>query len=210
MIVLVASRKGGCGKSTTTMNLCAWLTRQGSDVILVDADRQATSSNWINDRRENGDLPPIQCVQKYDNIRDTLVDLDKRYEYVVTDAAGRDSREMRTAMLTAHKLIVPLRCSQADLDTLSHMEEIITQAKDLNPSLQAFALLSMAPTNPAVNEIEEASQVLADFPSLKLLNTIIRDRKVYRDALSAGRGVYEMKNEKAIDEIESLATEVFK
>ncbi|WP_419612803.1 ParA family protein, partial [Thiolapillus sp.] len=44
MIVLIGSQKGGCGKSTTAVNICAELAKSGRDVILVDADRQCTSA----------------------------------------------------------------------------------------------------------------------------------------------------------------------
>ena len=43
-------QKGGCGKSTMAVNICAELTNQGRDVMLVDADRQSTAANWANDR----------------------------------------------------------------------------------------------------------------------------------------------------------------
>lgn len=210
MIVLIGSQKGGCGKSTTAVNICAILAKNGHDVVLVDADRQCTAANWAMDRADNKDLPTVHCVQKYENIRDTLLDLDKRYEYVVVDAAGRDSRELRTGMTAAHVLIVPFRPSQPDLDTLPKMQEVIIQAKDLNPDLVVYGILTMAPTNPVVNEAAEAYEYLQDYPEIKLLEkTIIRDRKVYRDAMSEGMGVIEMRNPKAADEIESLVREVF-
>jgi hypothetical protein len=44
------------------------------------------------DRAANTALAKVHCVQKYENIRDTLLDLDKRYGFVIVDAAGRDSR----------------------------------------------------------------------------------------------------------------------
>ena len=125
MILLIGSQKGGCGKSTTTASICAALAGQGKDIVLVDADRQATAANWANDRQQEENLPPVHCIQKYDNIRPTLIDLDKRYEYVVVDAAGRDSRELRTGMTAAHILIVPFRPSQPDLDTLPYMLSLI-------------------------------------------------------------------------------------
>lgn len=209
MIVLIGSQKGGCGKSTTAVNICAELARKGSDVVLVDADRQCTAANWHMDRANNAALPVVHCVQKYDNIRDTLLDLDKRYEFVIVDAAGRDSRELRTGMTAAHVLLVPFRPSQPDLDTLPKLSEIIGQAKDLNPDLAVFGLLTMAPTNPVVHEAEEAREYLQDYPEIHLLETIIRDRKVYRDAMSDGRGVVEMDNVKASDEIQSLMQEIF-
>ena len=209
MIILIGSQKGGCGKSTTAVNICADLAEKGKDVVLVDADRQCTAANWALDRSSNDNLAIVHCVQKYENIRDTLIDLDKRYEYVVVDAAGRDSRELRTGMTAAHILLVPFRPSQPDLDTLPNLREIIVTAKDLNPELVVYGLITMAPTNPVINETEEAKEYLQDYPEINLLHTIIRDRKVYRDAMSDGLGVVEMTNPKATEEIQGLIKEVF-
>lgn len=208
MIILIGSQKGGCGKSTTAVNICAALANNGKDIVLVDADRQCTAANWALDRSSNEGLPVVHCIQKYENIRDTLLDLDGRYEYVIVDAAGRDSRELRTGMTAAQMLIVPFRPSQPDLDTLPNLQEIIIQAKDLNPDLQVFGLITMAPTNPVVHETDEAREYLQDYPEIQLLNTIIRDRKVYRDAMSDGLGVVEMGNQKASEEFLALMQEV--
>ena len=130
MIILIGSQKGGCGKSTTAVNICAELASLGNDVVLVDADRQCTAANWISDRLSKPNVPKVHCVQKYDNIRETLLDLNQRYGFVVVDAAGRDSRELRTGMTACHVLIVPFRPSQPDLDTLPKLREIISQAID--------------------------------------------------------------------------------
>jgi chromosome partitioning protein len=208
MIILIGSQKGGCGKSTTAVNICAELAGKGHDVVLVDADRQCTSANWAMDRVEKPALAAVHCVQKYENIRDTLLDLDKRYEYVIVDAAGRDSRELRTGMTAAHILVVPFRPSQPDLDTLPNMQEIIIQAKDLNHNLKVYGLITMAPTNPVIHEETDARECLIDYPEIKLLSTMIRDRKVYRDAMSEGLGVVEMDNPKAKMEIKKLVEEI--
>lgn len=208
MIILIGSQKGGCGKSTTAVNICAELAGKGHDVVLVDADRQCTSANWAMDRIENTELAKVHCIQKYENIRDTLLDLDKRYEYVIVDAAGRDSRELRTGMIAAHILIVPFRPSQPDLDTLPNMQEIIIQAKDLNPDLKVYGLITMAPTNPIIQEETDARECLKDYPEIKLLSTMIKDRKVYRDAMSDGLSVVEMNNPKAKAEIKRLIEEI--
>ncbi|WP_404369623.1 division plane positioning ATPase MipZ [Marinobacter sp.] len=207
MIILLGSQKGGCGKSTTAVNLCAELARTGGDVVLVDADRQETAARWAQDR-ESRDVPQILCLQKYENIRDTLRGLDKGSNFVVVDAAGRDSRELRTAMTAAHLLLVPFRPSQPDLDTLPALQEIITGAKDINEGLKVLGVLTMAPTNPNVNEASEARDCLAEFPDIHALRSVIRDRKVYRDAMSEGLGVVEMDNGKARAEIQLLVEEI--
>lgn len=208
MIILIGSQKGGCGKSTTCVNLATELAIQGKDVILVDSDRQGTSSNWILDRNNQNRHPTIHSIQKFDNIRETLRDLNKRYEYVIVDTAGRDSRELRTGMTSADILLVPFRPSQPDLDTLPRLSEIITEAKDINPKLKSIAVLTLAPTNPVINEVNEAKDYLKDYPELKVMNTIIRDRKIYRDCMSEGRGVVEMDNHKAKTELKNLAREL--
>ncbi|MGD8914526.1 MAG: division plane positioning ATPase MipZ [Candidatus Thiodiazotropha sp.] len=206
--LLVGSQKGGCGKSTVAVNICTALVINGRDVVLVDADRQSTASNWVMDRTANKALPIVHCIQKYENIRNTLLDLDKRYEYIIVDAAGHDSRELRTGMTAAHVMLLPFSPSQPDLDTLPSLQEIITQARDLNSKLIVYALLTMGPTNPVVHETDEAREYLKDYPKIRLLTTVVRDRKVYRDAMSGGMGVIEMSNRKASEEIKSLTREL--
>ncbi|MDQ6994913.1 MAG: AAA family ATPase [Mariprofundaceae bacterium] len=209
MIILIGSQKGGCGKSTTAVNICAALALKGYDVVLVDSDRQSTSALWATDRLKNKKLPVVHCVQKYENIRETLFDLDKRYEYVVVDAAGRDSRELRTGMTAANILLIPFRPSQPDLDTLPNLQNIIVQAKDLNPNLAVYGVITMAPTNHVIHEDDEAREYLKDYPEIQLLKTSIKDRKVYRDSISEGMGVVDMSNSKATNEIQNLMKEVF-
>jgi chromosome partitioning protein len=192
MIILIAGQKGGCGKSTIATNIAAALASDGSDVMLVDADRQITSSTWWSERkRSHPTLPKIQCVQKYDEIDSTLEDLADRYGYVVVDAAGHDSYEMRSALVVSDIVLSPFCPSQADLDTLTTMSMLVKKAKKLNPKMQAYSLINRAPTNPKVRDTQLAVEVMLEYPELTLLDAIIRDRGVYRDALGEGLGVIE-------------------
>jgi len=211
MIILIGSQKGGVGKSTISINLSAALATKGKDVVLVDTDRQSSSSNWSEDRSENINLSVVNCVQKYDNIRASLIDLNNRYEYVIVDAAGRDSRELRTGLVAADILLMPVRPSQFDLDTIPTMRDMVADVKEeLNPTLKFFAVLSMGPTNPVINESGDAKDFLNEYPEISLLSTIIRERKVYRDSISSGRGmgVVELDNTKAKLEINSVLNEM--
>lgn len=54
MILLVGGRKGGSGKSTIAMNICAALAQAGKDIMLVDADKQASSAGWSLERSRLG------------------------------------------------------------------------------------------------------------------------------------------------------------
>lgn len=207
MIILIGSKKGGVGKSTLATNIAAFLAKNDKDTLLIDADIQRSSSNWFHDRSETN-LAQMACVQKYDNLKSTLLDLNKRFEFVIVDCQGRDSVELRTGLLAADIFIVPCRPSQPDIDTIPLMSDMVKQAREMNESLQAYCVLTMCPTNPQITEISDSQKFIRNFAEIKLLNSLIGDRKVYRDAIASGHGVVEMDNEKASSEIESFMREI--
>lgn len=194
-IILIGGQKGGIGKSTIACNLSAVLVSQSRDVMLVDADKkQASSSAWWAERTQHRhDLPHIACVQKDGFIDRTLMDFNDRYDYVIVDCAGRDSEELRSAMAVADILITPTKASQIDLMTLSTMAMLIRKCTaSVNKDLVSYCCINIAPTNPKIAEVEQAMVAIKDYPEFVLMNTVIYDRKLYRDSMAEGCGVIEV------------------
>jgi chromosome partitioning protein len=54
-VIAVANQKGGCGKTTTTVNLAAYLALRGSHVLLIDLDPQGSSTTHLGIDKD--DLP---------------------------------------------------------------------------------------------------------------------------------------------------------
>ena len=213
MITLIGGTKGGSGKSTITTNLAAYLAGEGHNVLVMDTDIQGSSARWV-ERRESKDinpdgLPKVHCVQATGNVYNAAMDMSKLYDIVLIDAGGHDSRELRTAMVAADCIYVPLQASQFDLETLVSLNDIITIAMDQNPTLKVFGLLSRAPSNPLISEVSEARELLSQFPLFQLADSVIRDRKAYRDGVPMGKGVVEGGNSTAKAEIQLLAQEIF-
>lgn len=210
MIVLIAGIKGGTGKSTLATNLAAYLAARREDVLLLDVDPQATAYRWATRRQaQHPDAPKVNTAQASGRVYDVLRDLAGRYSQIVIDSGGHASDAMKSAMLGAQIVYAPLRPSQADLETVGDLVSIIGDVKALNPELQARALLSLAPTNPSITESHDAKEALQGIPEMSLSRCVIRDRKVYRDALLEGVGVVEMTTNKATAEIQLLAQELF-
>jgi chromosome partitioning protein len=211
MITIVGCNKGGAGKTTTAINLAVAIATKGHDVCLVDADPQRSASKWYAER-EAADLKPrITLIEKRDNISTTLRTLNDKFDHVIVDVAGRNSRELITGATVADLIIAPHQCSQLDLDTLGELQEQVTRIRDLNPELQVFAYHSMASTNPSVRLTERAEflEFLSEFPEIKPLNSVGFSRKAYKDSIPSGKSVLEGSNSLAAQEITTLMEEVY-
>ena len=212
MIILIGGEKGGTGKTTVATNLAQMRASAGRDVLLIDSDKQESASSWAGLREEIGTEPAITTVQKVGkNITRDLMDLATRYDDLIVDAGGRDSVELRAAMVAAHKLFIPVQASQFDVWTLGNMSELVDQAQALNPALQAYVVLNRASPNPAVSESDEARELFNDFENLDFCGVTLRDRIAFRKASSGGLGINELSpaDAKAQAEISQLYEVVF-
>lgn len=213
MIILVGSEKGGTGKSTLATNLAAIHASKKNDVILFDADKQGTSALWSSTRDENEHQPRVSCVQKHGNkVHVEIMSLAEKYKTVIIDAGGRDSVELRSAMIAADRFIMPIRASQFDAWTIERAEDLVQKAKTINDSLKCFIVINQASPNPVVNEATEMRSFLKEFEEFKLAKSIIRDRISFRKAAREGLTVNEFKpiDKKAVTEINNLYKEIFK
>lgn len=212
MITIVGCNKGGASKTTTCTNIAAGLAFAGHDVCLVDADPQRTAAKWHAEREAAGIESKITLIEKRDNIASTLRSLNDKYEHVVVDVAGRNSRELITGASVADLIVAPHQCSQFDLDTLGELQEQVIKIRDLNPGLCVLVYHAMASTNAAVKDKERAEFLayLNEFPEFQVLKTIGYYRKIYKDVAAEGRSVLEAGKNPAADEIRALLSEVYK
>ncbi|MBA1187393.1 AAA family ATPase [Pseudomonas stutzeri] len=211
MIVIIGSNKGGVGKTTTAVNLATALAMKGNDICLVDADPQRSASRWYAEREVAELKPLITLIEKRDNITQTLKTLGEKFDHVIVDVAGRNSRELITGAVVADIIIAPHQCSQLDLDTLGELQDQVVRVRDLNPELKVLAYHTMASTNPAVRETErkEFMEYLAEFPGIEPLKAVGFYRKAYKDSIAFGKSVLETENGQAAAEIGDLVKEVF-
>lgn len=212
MIVLIGGEKGGPGKTTIATNLAAMRTSEIEDVLLVDTDKQPTSSYWCSLREDKGILPRVSSVQKYDKaVRTEILELKRKYTDIIIDAGGRDSPELRGALLVCDKAIFPLRPSQFDLWTLGRLHSLVETASEINEKLKAFVVINQASPNPAVKEADEMRAFLDEFDDIKMLSTLICERISFRRSALHGMAVAEYKPEdtKATEEMTSLYKEIF-
>lgn len=203
MIITIANRKGGVGKTTLATNLAVALSKKGS-IVLVDADDQQSALKWSKRRTVN----PVYTEYHAGDLKKVLLDLQKKYDYVLLDVAGRDSEEFRSALQVSDKLIVPTQPSQADVEVLPFVLKLFNTYHKVNEKLQPYLVVNKAPSNTRSTEVADSIELLGTLPKFKLLNTIIRDRKQFRDATIQGLSVMEMGSSKARDEFNDFLVEI--
>jgi len=212
MIILIGGEKGGVGKTTLAVNLAAMRNRVGHDVLLIDADKQASANLWASIRQEERRDTPVPCLQKRGTgLAADIRDLATRYEDVVIDAGGQDSVELRAAMTIAELALFPIQPSLFDAATLETLAELVAQAQAFNTELVAAVVINRASTHPRVKEAEEAKELIAEYRDLHLLDVVIRDRIIFRKAARNGLCVLEFQNHDpaAETELHALNREVF-
>ena len=105
MNIVVANLKGGVGKSTTSVYLAAAAAARGHDpVVLVDADRHASSAVWLEERPIEGvavvEAPSERTLKKAMAQKDGLV---------VVDTPPADERLIQSAIEAADAVVIPTR-----------------------------------------------------------------------------------------------------
>jgi len=178
MRVLVASLKGGVGKTTTAVHLAAFLQLRGP-TLLVDADPAEGALVWA---RQGAGLPFE--VAGPDDAR------PKRFEHVVIDTAGHPKGKiLREYADKADLVIVPT--SPGKLSLVS-MEQFVKELDDL----PLKALVTLVPPFPSLDgmrtfahlkakkipHFKNAIHRLAAYEKAVLTGTVVRNAPDPRSA----------------------------
>lgn len=209
MIILVGGEKGGSGKSCLAQNLAVFLVKEcAASVIMVDCDPQRTTSDWIQARNNNEELPSINCVQLYGKIRNDLLSLEQHYDCVIVDCGGQDNLALRATMSVASYVLMPLRPKRRDLKTVNHMDDVIATCLMINPKMKASFVVTQCPNLPSqANRILEAKEVCRTY-DINVLDAITYARNIYDDSEESGMSVMEIDPKgKAAAEIRAIACE---
>ena len=111
--ILVASSKGGAGKSTVSTNLAAYFAVEGKATALLDADKQKSATHWCEKRAHlDTAVLPLDGTR-----RGWEKSLPEGIQRLVVDApAGAMGEDLIAFLDRADAVIVPVLPSAIDLE----------------------------------------------------------------------------------------------
>lgn len=211
MIIVLAHTKGGVGKSTLAVNFAVERARAGRDVLLVDADEQATATDFTTLRTEQLGEPGYTAVSLSGaSVRTQVLQLCSKYEDIIIDAGGRDTAGLRAALTVSDVALVPFQPRSFDLWTLEKMLALLTEVQQYRETpVRALAILNFF--DPSGRDNLVAAEVLTGSQMIGYLHAPIGRRKAFPNAAAEGRAVCELKPQdpKATAEMASLVHALF-
>ncbi|MGA9334176.1 MAG: ParA family protein [Rudaea sp.] len=128
--ILVASSKGGCGKTTIATNLAAHFAQSGKNTVLVDTDRQGSSQHWAEKR---AGLPaPVLALSGLRSDWAQRIPADA--DVVLVDApAAIHGKELTELLSEVDVLLIPVLPSRLDLEASeAFLAEVASRARVKN------------------------------------------------------------------------------
>lgn len=201
MIITIAHSKGGTGKSTIIFNLAYFIKSLKKRIIIIDLDFQQTQY-YLNIIRASIGLDCVTVFRPQSAA--ALIQILEEYteDFVLIDVGGYDNDINRIAISWADKIIVPLSDSVTDVLGFKTFIHILKEID--NP----FVNILLNDIHPLTKNFDTIKKAIGKDENITLLDTVIRTRKIYQTSLGEGKSVFDIKHQKAQDEIKGLYHEL--
>ena len=181
--ILVATVKGGSGKTTLSTNLAVALAADGARVLLADLDRQRSSTEWL--ARRPDDAARIDGVEWTKEIGRP----GEEYDFAILDApAALKTKQIEEVVGFADHIVVPVVPSAIDeaatVRFLNKLDDIRAVAKGRKP---------VGIVGNRVRAGTRSAERLSEFMTKTGHRPIarIRDSQAYLDVVDAGLGIFD-------------------
>ena len=126
-VIVLASQKGGAGKTTLSRHLAVQAERVGEGpVVLIDADPQGGLAGWWNRRQSDR---PVFFASSLEDLPGHLEQARQGgFNLVVIDTPPQATTLIQSVVRLADLVLIPTRPSPDDLDAVGRTIDIVEEA----------------------------------------------------------------------------------
>lgn len=192
--ILVASSKGGAGKTTLATNLAAHFALEGKRTVLVDADPQHSSTRWAERRAElESAVLPIDAARK----RAWRASLPDDAERVVIDAAaGYMAEDLESFIESCDAIVVPVLPSALDIEATVGFLNTLAKVPRVHKRKLPVGLV-VNRSKPWTNTSQQAVEMLKGWPYPVVAQ--LRDTQAYVVLAGLGRSLFDYRSQQVRD-----------
>ena len=187
--ILVASSKGGAGKSTVATNLAAHFALEGKATAILDADKQKSSTHWCEKRAhlDSAVLPLDGCRRNWDK------HLPEGIARLVVDApAGAMGDDLKDFLDRADAVVVPVLPSAIDIEaTVPFLDSLVTHPRVKKGKLPVALVGNRL--KPWTSASQQAMEQLKAWPYPLVAQ--LRDTQAYVLLAGLGKSVFDYHSE---------------
>lgn len=191
--VLVASSKGGVGKTTIATHLAAHAALDGQRTVLVDVDPQHSSTRWAERRADlESAVLPVDGTRR--NWAKHVPDDAQR---IIIDApAGATADSLEDFLETADGLVVPVLPSTLDIDaTVGFLNGIAKHPRVRRGQIRVGLVGNRL--RPWTNASQQAVALLEQWPYPVVAQ--LRDSQAYVVLVGLGRSLFDYHSQNVRD-----------
>lgn len=189
-IFVVTSPKRDSGKSTLAMNLTEYLRLQAR-TLYIDTDDDKQNFEWVALHRTGFGFEHISLKDHPDELMRRVEQVKTQYDDIVIDIAGHDSYALRSVLMRADKLIIPMSAEAEEQEMYTEMLQLAISVAQFNTQLKVYGILMRVPQQIEISQIEANQNLLKGIPGAHFLNTIIYEDEAFDDAKNLGCSIWE-------------------
>lgn len=187
--IVVASSKGGAGKTTIATHLAAHAALAGRTVALVDADPQGSSTRWCARRAElDSAVSAVDGTRKAWRKR-----LPEATDHLVVDApAGAMARDLEGFLEQAQAVVVPVQPSALDIEATVPFLDTLARLPAVRKGTLRIGLVGNK-LKPWTNASQQALALWGQWPYPVVAQ--LRDSQAYVLLTGLGRSLFDYQSQ---------------